>query len=205
MCPSELVLDDAAEQRARHDRHHGDADVSQEALHARPGLSVRSPARGAVGDDRPRELAEGDEQAEPHEHGGTVQLHHGNGRADEEQCDHRRARDEGSVHVVPRVARLLRELVHRRADEREAQAADRRAQERDAVSGAHLTERERLGDGLRRDQQRERRGNCDEPRPRDAAVVGLAERDQPVVERLAATGGGAGPCPPTSRSSATGK
>ena len=42
-------------------------------------------------------------------------------------------------------------------------------------------------------------GNRDEPGPRDAAVVGLAERDQPVVERLAVRGGGAAPCPPTSR------
>ena len=71
---AELVLDDAAEQRARHDRDHGDADVPQETLHASAGLRVRSPARGAVGDDRPRQLADGDEQAEPEEHRRAVQL-----------------------------------------------------------------------------------------------------------------------------------
>ena len=120
----------------------------------------------------------------PDEHGRSLREVRGEGRADQHERDHQRAPDERGRHVVSRIAGLLRELVHRCADEREGKARDRRAQQGDAVVLAHCAERDRLRDRVRQQQQRECGRDRDEPGPRDAAVVRLAEQVEAVLQRF---------------------
>ena len=121
---------------AGHDRDRGDGDVPHQAVQARCARGPCVPRRAAWSViDRSRQLADGYEQAQPERarparRSAAAAI----GAPTSSNATIVAHADERRDHVVALRTRLLRELVHRGADQREPEARDRRVEQRDAVA-----------------------------------------------------------------------